>query len=586
MARHQTLRATLDWSHDLLPVPEQVVLRRLAIFAGGFTLAAASKIVESAEITAADVVDGIANLVAKSLVRADVGEGPAKFRLLETTRAYALEKLSESGELEAIVRRHAEYYLDLFELAEAEWETRPTAEWLTDYRRHIDDLRVALDWAVSPGGDASIGVALTAASVPLWLHLSMLSECRLRVERARALTSSEPASDQDARLQMKLNAALGLSLMQIEGPRRADPEWTKALGLAERVDDAEYQLRVLWGLWACCLSGGDYRTMLPLAQRFCSLAARSVDPADELIGERMMGILLNYRGDQAQAREYTERVLDRYVAPAHRSHTVRFQFDHRVLASITLARILWLQGFPDRAIQIAQSSVDQARAIDHLMSLCNALARAACPLALFVGDLPMAERAVAMLLSESARHGLTVWQLRGGCLQGILQIRQGDPVAGLQLIRDALDERRGTGFFLVYVEFPCSVVEGLVATGQVRQAIAAIDEALEQSERTEERWCVAEQLRTKGELLLMEGVQPAVTAAEDCFLHALDVARRQGAMSWELRAAMSLGRLWRGQGRITEARELLSPVYDRFNEGFETTDLKAAKLLVDDLRQP
>jgi len=110
-----------------------------------------------------------------------------------------------------------------------------------------------------------------------------------------------------------------------------------------------------------------------------------------------------------------------------------------------------------------------------------------------------------------------------------------------------------------------------------------IDEALEQAERTEERWCVAEQLRIKGELLLMEGAQPAATAAEDCFLQALEVARGQSALSWELRAATSLARLWCDQGQINEARELLARVYDQFTEGFKTADLKAAQILLGQL---
>ena len=190
-----------------------------------------------------------------------------------------------------------------------------------------------------------------------------------------------------------------------------------------------------------------------------------------------------------------------------------------------------------------------------------------------------------MLLDESAKHGLTVYQLRGRCLEGALQIKRGDAVSGLQRIRDALDELRRTGFVLGSMVLPFTVVEGLVATGQVRAGIAAIDEALEHSERTEERWCVAEFLRTKGELLLMEGEQPAATAVEDCFLRALDVARRQSALSWELRAAMSLARLWRDRGRNKEARELLTPVCDRFTEGFATADLKAPKRLIDDLRR-
>src|SRR5207248_591928 len=138
LPRHQTLRATLDWSYELLAEPERVVLRRLAVFSGGFKLAAASVVATGAGIAVSDVVDGLANLVTKSLVSAK-GDGTVTgYRLLDTTRAYALEKLLESGELEAVARRHAEYYRDLFEQAEAEWETQDTSEWLAIYAPEID----------------------------------------------------------------------------------------------------------------------------------------------------------------------------------------------------------------------------------------------------------------------------------------------------------------------------------------------------------------------------------------------------------------------------------------------------------------
>src|SRR5258707_9128811 len=138
LPRHQTLRATLDWSYELLTEPEPVLLRRLAIFAGGFTFEAARAVVADTEIAAPDVVDWVANLVAKSLVTADSGGATVRYRLLETTRAYALEKLVQAGEFDAVARRHAVRYLDLFEGAEAESETRPTDEWLAEYGPRID----------------------------------------------------------------------------------------------------------------------------------------------------------------------------------------------------------------------------------------------------------------------------------------------------------------------------------------------------------------------------------------------------------------------------------------------------------------
>src|SRR5712671_5110927 len=164
MPRHQTLRATLDWSYELLTEPEHVVLRRLAIFPGGFTLQAASAVAADDEIAASAVAVCVANMVAKSLVSADAGGTMLRYRLLETTRAYSLEKLAQAGEFDAVAQRHARRYLDLFEGAEAEAAIRPTDEWLVDYVPRIDNLRAALDWTFSPGGDASIGVALTAAA--------------------------------------------------------------------------------------------------------------------------------------------------------------------------------------------------------------------------------------------------------------------------------------------------------------------------------------------------------------------------------------------------------------------------------------
>src|SRR5262249_200241 len=162
-------------------------------------------------IAASDVFDLIAKLVAKSLVSADIGGDIVRYRLLDTTRAYALEKLVASGEYEAFARRHAEYYRNLFERADAETKTRSTAEWLALYGWRIANVRAALDWSFSPSGDASIGVALTAASVPLWSLQSLTVECRGLVERA--LASSGAGSRVDPRHQMRLYAALGWSLI-------------------------------------------------------------------------------------------------------------------------------------------------------------------------------------------------------------------------------------------------------------------------------------------------------------------------------------------------------------------------------------
>jgi len=579
LPRQQTLRATLDWSYELLSEPERAVLRRLAVFPGGFTLEAASTVVAGAEIGASDGVDHVPDLVEKSLVVADGTGATVNYRLLETMRAYALDKLAQAGELEQVARRHAEYHRDLFERAETEWETRPATEWLADYGRRIDDVRTALDWAFSPNGDTSVGVALAAASAGLWGQLSLPEECHRHVDRA--LASFAPGSIPADRRAMLLYAALGESLIYIKGPVETGAAWMTALEIAERLNDTDYQMRALYGLWACRNLGGEYQASLAFAQRFCSLAVKQADPADLLIGDRMTGVVLHFLGDQASAREHIERMLARYVAPVRRSHTIRFLYDQRVVAAAFLARILWLQGFPDRAMSTVQSIVGDPPVIGHARSV--ALAQAACPISLLVGDLPATERAVATLLDEAARHALAIWHAWGRAFEGILFIKRGDAINGLALLRSARGELRETGFAALYAEILRALAEALAGAGEVAEGLATIDEALARSERNEERWCVAELLRIKGDLVLQEGGLDSAEAAEGHFLKALDWARRQGALSWELRTATSLSRLWHNQGRRQEAHRLLAPIYDRFTEGFATADLRAAKALIGEI---
>jgi predicted ATPase len=428
-------------------------------------------------------------------------------------------------------------------------------------------------------------VALTAAVVPVWMHLSLVEECRRRVERALAALAA--GASRDARREMKLHAALGASLRYASG---AYPEtgaaWTRVLEVAENLDDAEYQLRALSGLWVFHTASDRHRAALILAQRFCAQAAARSDPNDRLIGERLIGVSQHYLGDQKSARRHLERVLADYVTSDHNSHIVRFQHDLRVTARALLARVLWLQGFPDQAMRAAETSVKDARATNHAMSLCYALVHAACPIVLRVGDLATAEHYVSMLLDHSTRHALALWHAFGRGYQGALDVKRGDLTIGLGLLRAAFEEsgEGSTGF--PYLTFLGEMAEALGRAGQIADGLAAIEEAIDHSERTEARWAFAELLRLKGELLLLQAAPEAAAEAEDHFRQALDWARRQGALFWELRAATSLARLLRDQGRSVDAIALLQPVYDRFIEGFETTDLKAAKTLLEALAEP
>jgi predicted ATPase len=244
-----------------------------------------------------------------------------------------------------------------------------------------------------------------------------------------------------------------------------------------------------------------------------------------------------------------------------------------------LVRILWLQGLPDQARRTAESTVEEGRTTN-AVSMCYALALGACPLGLWIGDPAWVERYTSLLLDFSMRHALATWRLLGLCFQGALLMQRGDLAGGLRMLRTGFDEA-GEGLFAMnHLMFRGEMAEGLGRAGQVADGLAEAERAIKRAEGNEEGWLLGELLRVQGELLLLPAGAGAVRIAENLFRQGLDLARRQGALSWEMRAVTSLARLLRDQGRSAEGRALLRPVYDRFTEGFDTADLRAAEELL------
>jgi predicted ATPase len=579
MPRHRTMQVVVDWSYGLLSQDEQRFFRALGIFAGGFTGEAAAVLAVDAATTGADAVDRLADLVAKSLVVADVSGAKPRFRLLDTTHAYAIEELDESGERERIARRHAEYYRDLFVRAEA--GARTTGDWLVNYAPEIDNLRAALDWAFSPGGEAPTGVAMTAAAVPLWVRLSLLEECRRRAQQA--LDALGTASTEDLREAMRLHAALGASTPEASEMIAA---FTKALDMAKRLGDREYQLRALWGLFFYHTGSGRFRAALTFAREFHALTLRGSDRTDLMFGEHAMGVAEHFAGDQMTARRHLEQALALDTRSAHGGSLSRFQdvvrygIDSRLSAQVFLARSLWLLGFADQAVQMVEKCLGEVEATGHAISQCYVLAMAACPIAFWVGDQVAAARYTVILVDLSRQHVLPHWAAFGARFERVLVVKGGGRRGGSPRRPSGQGEGVDPNFSFRSLTGLTQLAEALGQVGRIAEGLALLQAEVEQFEAN----CFTPELdRLKGELSLLQAMPGATGSSEIHFRQALNGAREHGTLSWELRAATSLARLLRNQGRPVDATLCLQPIYDRFTEGFGTVDLIAAKQLLDDL---
>jgi predicted ATPase/DNA-binding winged helix-turn-helix (wHTH) protein len=578
LSRHQTLSATLDWSYQLLPEIERAALQGLAIFAGAFTWNSASAVLKENDRDVPDVFDSIVNLVGKSLVSAIVEEGQPFYKLLDTTRAYALLKLEQSGAKNAMARRHAQHFLAVLTQAKVEWDQVSAAEWRRKYWRTIDNVRAALDWAFSTSGDAGIGVALTEAASPLWFQLSLMSECGKRVEHALIALSTNP----DPLCEMHLQAALASSLMQTAGSDQARPAWAVVLRLAEDIADIGHQLRALWGLWAASLNSAQLKSALSVAERFRALAETSSDPNDELVGDRMLGYTLHLLGDQSSARSRLEHMLANYVVPTTGPRIIRFVFDQLATGRSLLARVLWLQGFPDQAGAAAQRAIEEAKGSGDMLTVCQVLVQAACPISILTGDYQRLETQVDSLLEYSTRNSLGFWRVWGRCFKAVQTIKSGHVADGLIELRMGMDELRKIRYGVYYIVFLCEYADALSLAGQSQQGLLAIEEALKRGQNNEENWYVAELLRVKGELMLRLSGADAAPEAMKLFQLSLDWSRQQGALSWELRTAISLTRLHFANQWPNTSLNLLRTIFNKFTEGFKTADLALARRLLDE----
>jgi len=575
MAHHRTLRATLDWSYQLLPVREQRLLRQLAVFPASFAFEAAQAVGGDGSADQA-LIDDLTSLVSKSLCERVEPHSPARWRLLNTIRSYALEKLNAQGEYAAAARHHAEHYRDVVQRvanSPSPWLERDD---VAHCAAEIDNVRTALDWAFSPDGDEVIGASLTIAFGPVWQSMSMLGECRDRIDRMLAIrprTAVAVAEAGEWRMWVAYSHALAMTLRPIEGSRAAGK---RAMELAAGNENPDLQAGLLHQQWSIDFTSGSHRSALQAAKRLVAVTSLGGD-AMKLAGERILGASLLFAGELAEAQDLLQRVVDLYVPPADGNQSPLFRRDPQVLARVRLARVLALRGHLDRAFAEALSSFDGARTAGAGITLCWVVHDALCPIALMRGDLGTAERAISAMSDWAARLDAALWKTIATCWQGRLALESGEFSRAVELLSSTLEACERSGWQMGYVEFLANLAEGLAGNGQMGDAHATLDRAMASADRSGEGWCRAELSRLKGEFLLRQ----SDSTAEDWFREAIEIAREQGALSLELRAALGLAKLHLARRPNEDVKPLLVPIYDRFTEGFDTADLREARSLMD-----
>ena len=306
LPRHQTLRAALDWSYDLLAEDERTVLRRLSLFPGDFTVEAACCVASDERIEEHAVIDLVSQLVSRSLVIADTTSGASRYRLLETTRAYALEKLAEAGETEATARRHAEYFCSLFQHAPDDFLRLPDSELRASYLGELDQVRAALEWALGAGADSALGIRLTGLSAALWGTLGLFTEGVKRLEAAMARMGADTPESEQARLWLQLGRLVD------ETPIRAKEAFERAAALYRRLDDARGLGHTLVRLGKILAFMGKFEQSEAALSEAHLLLERTGPPWLVALYYFNMGFLKNQSGDFASARTYYEQSLPRF----------------------------------------------------------------------------------------------------------------------------------------------------------------------------------------------------------------------------------------------------------------------------------
>jgi len=561
--RQQTLNATLNWSHELLDAAERKVFRRLSTLVGAFSLEAALGVVADGDgLAVAEVLDALFSLVAKSLLSVVV-EGPTnRFRMLDTTRSYALAKLARSGDERATRLRQARYCLARLTAPDAE-QGEPAA-----VAEETANVSAALGWAFGAQGDPSLGVQLAAAAAGLWVRQGLLAECRRWAGVVQARQDGDPSpSNLLARLTLA-NALMVTDGMGAERRREMEAAYANALEQG-RLDERVSGLSILW-------ADENRHCRYAAAERLIAeavfLEAPDANHAQRLTTLWMKGMTDHCAGRQARACEHLSRLLGEYTEDAGRQFLRQLGYDLEAAAATILGMSEFLRGNLDKAFSANDRALTKARTLSSTVSLGAVLRWRAMMMYYFDEDGLEIDRlrreilpTAALFYADNRPEGTAL------AVRGLWLARDGDCAQGAEMVRQGLGASIEDRYLTIQSFVRAEIALQLLRHGageQVDEFLAPLEDSDE-----EEGWSTPEVLRIRGEIAERRG---DLVLAEARYREAVALAERQDALTWRLRAAVSLAGLWLSQGRAEDAAAMLAPIRENFPSGADWPLLRRA----------
>jgi predicted ATPase/class 3 adenylate cyclase/energy-coupling factor transporter ATP-binding protein EcfA2 len=414
---------------------------------------------------------------------------------------------------------------------------------------------------------------------------SAVHEAIAQLRRGLSLLDGLPETRERKQLELDIHVTLTAALMAGKG--YSDPEVVAVLERADRLVTETASVGtplhffVLYGLWVSTANSGAIAAALEHATNFLSVAQSQPSSDPLLVGHRILAYSLMYSGDYRAALAHFETAVSLHRPDEHRDSAFRYGQDIGVSAFVQLSVALWHRGYPDQSARAADRALAYSRQLGHAHTLAHALP--------FAGKAAVLARDVATVhahgddcVALASEHGFALWAAVGRILRGWADAQKGEAMTGIACIRDSLVAIEATGTRIFAPFYLTLLAEALALAEKIEEGLATLDEALATAAVSGERGWHAEIHRLRGDLT-GRLPYPDPAKAEESFRTALAIAREQGTRGYELRAATSLARLWREQGRRGDARDLLAPVYGWFTEGFDTADLKEAKRLLDEL---